>query len=263
MKNYSIDDIIPNTHRTVGYYTGVFEDTPDPTIAWPHRHDFYSLVWFTKGEGINVIDFDEHEITPNRIFTINPNQIHNWHYSIDSCGYFLLIDAPDAKQFHIDFSTPFIDLKMEDTLFIEEVFKRMVNGNNPLPAISYLLSLLKTAAGPVNNSNPTLSEIKRLIAENLDKNLAIHQYAAELGIDSRMLNQICKDETGLSPKQLELDMRITEAKRLLLYTALNTSEIAFRLGFADTSYFSRIFKNKAKISPSAFREKYLKNSRKS
>ncbi|MDM1047664.1 AraC family transcriptional regulator [Sphingobacterium hotanense] len=252
MQSYSLYDIIPHTKQSVGYFVGIFENTPDPNIDWPLRHDFYSLVWFTKGDGINVIDFNEYEISANRIFTINPTQIHNWKYSTDTCGYFLLIDAPNAKQLNIDFTNPFIDLKAEDIRFMDEIFKRMLSGNNQLSAIAYLLSLLQTSKNDVRKSDTTISELKKLISENIDKNLSINQYAEELNSSDQLLNQLCKHETGMSAKQLQLQLKITEAKRLLLYSFFNTSEIAFRLGFEDSSYFSRIFKKKTNFTPSHF-----------
>ena len=65
-------------------------------MDWPHRHDFYSLVWFTDSSGINVIDFEEYEIKPNRLFLMHPKQVHNWSYSKESKGYILVFD----KAFH-------------------------------------------------------------------------------------------------------------------------------------------------------------------
>ena len=64
--------------------------TEDPYIEWPHRHSFYSLVWFTSGTGIYVVDFDEYEIIPQRMFLVNPKQIHNWDYSENSKDIMLL-----------------------------------------------------------------------------------------------------------------------------------------------------------------------------
>lgn len=79
------------------------------------------MVWFTQGNGINVIDFDECEILSNRIFTINPKQIHNWNYSDDCHGYFLLIEEHLAKHLNIDFSLPFVDLKTDDIQSEEKI----------------------------------------------------------------------------------------------------------------------------------------------
>lgn len=64
MNSYNIKDIVPELKHNVDYYLGIFEDTPDPDLGWPHRHNFFSLIWFTDGSGINVIDFEEYEIVP-------------------------------------------------------------------------------------------------------------------------------------------------------------------------------------------------------
>jgi len=261
MKVYQITDILPELTKPTEYYVGVFEDTPDPEIEWPHRHAFYSLVWFTKGNGINVIDFNEYEIMPTRIFAVNPKQIHNWNYSTDSCGYFLLIEEPLAKHLNIDFSFPFVDLQKDDLQFIDEIFKRMLSADNQQTAIPYLFSILNNS-GTLKRSD-TITKFKKLVSENLDENLTIEQYAEKLKVSTEKLNQTCKTETGFTPKQLQLDVKITEAKRLMLYSSLNTSEIAFKLGFEDNSYFSRIFKKKTDYSPAEFREKYLKKTKKS
>ena len=261
MKIYQINDIIPELTKPTENYVGIFEDTPDPEIEWPHRHTFYSLVLFTQGSGMNVIDFDEYEIQPNRIFTINPKQIHNWNYSFESCGYFLLIEEPLARKLNIEFSFPFTDIQKNDLHFIEEIFKRMLLKDNQQTAIPYLVSLLNNPGTSKKNNN--ITNFKKLVSENLDKNLTIEEYAEKLGISIETLTQTSKDETGYTPKQLQLDIKITEAKRLMLYTSLNTGEIAFKLGFEDNSYFSRIFKNKTNYSPAEFRKKYLKNKKKS
>ncbi|GAB6013341.1 helix-turn-helix domain-containing protein [Viscerimonas tarda] len=59
-----------------------------------------------------------------------------------------------------------------------------------------------------------------------------------------------------------LDIKLTEAKRFLLYSDHNVNEIAFRLGFEDSSYFSRIFKKKTSLTPSDFLKKYRKTGKK-
>ena len=69
MKIYKISDILDSI-EPVQHYIGIFEETPDPDIEWPHRHNFYSIVWFTQGKGLNVIDFEEYEILPSANFTI-------------------------------------------------------------------------------------------------------------------------------------------------------------------------------------------------
>jgi AraC family transcriptional regulator, transcriptional activator of pobA len=49
-----------------------------------------------------------------------------------------------------------------------------------------------------------------------------------------------------------------EAKRLLIYSQANVKEIAYRLGYEDHAYFSRLFKKQTGLTPSGFRDDYLK-----
>jgi len=97
--------------------------------------------------------------------------------------------------------------------------------------------------------NTLFREFKELILTN---NLRIHsidQYADTLHISLAPLNDICRNFVVSSAKQFLLDIKITEAKCLLIYNRLNVSDITCRLGFEDASYFARIFKKKTTLSP--------------
>ena len=45
-------------------------------VPFSHRHFFYAVYWIHGGNGTHVIDFEEYEIKPDRIFFIRPEQIH-------------------------------------------------------------------------------------------------------------------------------------------------------------------------------------------
>jgi two-component system response regulator YesN len=51
-------------------------------------------------------------------------------------------------------------------------------------------------------------------------------------------------------------VRIEKAKHLLLIKSASVEEIADALGFADTKYFSQLFKSITSLTPSQFRNKY-------
>lgn len=263
MKIYYISDIITGADKTKDNHIGIFEDTSDPNIEWPHRHHFYAIVWFTQGTGINVMDFEEHRILPTRIFTISPRQIHNWSYSVDCKGYFILIDQHLASQLGIDFYDHYVDIKITEVAFFKEVFSRMLLPVDPSPSISYLFHLLFGNRTNQFIPNDSIDHFKKLVSRNLDNNYKIDNYATQLNLSVDKLNQGSKSRTGSTPKQLQLELRITEAKRLLAYSTRNITEISFLVGFNDSSYFSRIFKKKVQFSPEDFRKKYLKHLQKS
>ena len=88
---------------------------------------------------------------------------------------------------------------------------------------------------------------------------SIEQIADRLLVSQRYLSDTLKKETGkTSTEHLHLYL-IDEAKNILLKPNKTISEVAYELGFEYPPYFSRLFKKKEGISPSAYRDKYRLN----
>jgi AraC family transcriptional activator of pobA len=87
------------------------------------------------------------------------------------------------------------------------------------------------------------------------KETALSAYAAALGVTANHLNDTLRRETGQPAGELIRQRRLLEAKRLLLHSDLSVSEVGYRLGFDDPSYFSRFFRRYARASPADFRAK--------
>ena len=126
--------------------------------------------------------------------------------------------------------------------------------------IQYLYSIIRRIAQQsqayISLHSSLMDELRLLVLEGESKQLSVEQCAVLLRVTMEELNRICKDSTGISTKQYILDLKIIEAKRLLLFSKFNINEISSQLGFDDSSYFSRIFKKKTTFSPSDFLTKY-------
>ena len=267
LKEYSISEIIISNSQNKPYYIGTFEGTEGGDVDWPHRHDFFSIVWFTNSAGINVIDFEEYKIKPDRVFLMQPKQVHNWSYVKGSKGFTLVIDNHLIHKETIDlFNTVFIDLSCESKNKLKTLFENLIEESHKkdklsdaivLSGIFYLLNQLKRFALDEKYSekikSKTALNFSKLVSETISKNLTVYDYANHLNMTPERLVDICQKSYGQSPKSLILDKKITEAKRLLYFTDKTINEIAYLLGFMDSSYFSRLFKKKTKLSPSDFK----------
>lgn len=197
---------------------------------------------------------------------MRPKQIHNWSYSKNSNGYIIIFDNHLLKETTDFVNKAFLDLSDKNTKFLKPLFENLIeefNKNDKLSektivqGIPYLLLQLKR----LSNENPKNKEIKqktilkfsKLVSDNICENVSVNEYASKLNLTVDKLNEICKENYGQSPKTIILEKKITEAKRLLYFTDLSVKEIAFRLGFEDSSYFSRIFKQKTNLSPTEFK----------
>lgn len=274
IKEYSIIEVLPDSHVSKSFYIRHFESMEDVEIEWPHSHSFFSFVWFTHGSGFYVLDSEEYDIKPQRVFYVAPKQVHNWSLYDGTQGYIIFIDQQTGLEMNLTYGFPYIDIDDTDVLFhtsiIENIRKELSNENKAvdgesikagLKYYSHLLyQIAKKKQVKTAQSNALIEKFKRLVLSDYSKLRTIPYYADQLGIGEKKLNETCKKNLGLSAKQYLLNLKITEAKRLLIYSEHNISEITFQIGFEDSSYFARIFKKKTGLSPGHFLKKYRKQS---
>tara|TARA_R110002126_G_scaffold178171_1_gene327143 strand:- start:329 stop:934 length:606 start_codon:yes stop_codon:yes gene_type:complete len=198
---------------------------------------------------------------------MHPKQVHNWSYSNESKGYTLVFDKHFINEFPLEImNIPFFDLKPNNIRLLKPIFDNLIEESklnddlgekSIVSGVNYLLLHLTRMANDLKQNiktKPTTTlEFSKLVAATISQNLTVKNYADQLHLTVEKLNKLCKENYGQNPKNIILEKKITEAKRLLYFTDLSVKEIAFQLGFEDSSYFSRIFKLKTNLSPSKFK----------
>lgn len=86
--------------------------------------------------------------------------------------------------------------------------------------------------------------------------LTVHLIAQELNVSPNYLSRLLKNLTGQSTQHFIQDKVIEKAKEMLSTTSLSISEIAYELGFEHPQSFTKLFKNKTKLSPTLFRASF-------
>ncbi|MCC7092787.1 MAG: helix-turn-helix transcriptional regulator, partial [Ignavibacteriaceae bacterium] len=91
-----------------------------------------------------------------------------------------------------------------------------------------------------------------------DKGLpTVNFIASQLNISPKYLSDLLKQETGKTALELIHLYVISEAKNMLVTGEQSISEIAYRLGFENPPYFSRLFKKEVGVSPKEFKHQIL------
>lgn len=85
-----------------------------------------------------------------------------------------------------------------------------------------------------------------------DSSLSVEVIARKMGVGRVQLHRKLSALTGYAPSDLLRDFRLHRAADLLKQNAGNVSEIAFRVGFENLSYFTKVFREKFGTTPSAF-----------
>ncbi|MBU0478590.1 AraC family transcriptional regulator [bacterium] len=101
-------------------------------------------------------------------------------------------------------------------------------------------------------SYKNIIKAEKFIRTNYQKDISLQDIAREANLSETYFGNIFKKITGKSPIDYLTSTRINNAKRLLIETDHNISEISSLIGYEDSHYFSYIFKQKEGITPSEF-----------
>ncbi|MFJ2465187.1 GlxA family transcriptional regulator [Pseudomonas sp. NPDC087615] len=86
-----------------------------------------------------------------------------------------------------------------------------------------------------------LREVVKLMDANLEEPLELEQLAVYAGRSRRQLERLFKEQLGTTPQRYYLELRITEARRLLQHTELSQVEVLVACGFVSPSHFSKCY----------------------
>ena len=121
---------------------------------------------------------------------------------------------------------------------------------------SLLVELYRYSISGTPNSNTTVSKIMDYIKDNYSKTLSNEMLSDMSGYHEYHLNRLFMKHVGTSVHKYILNIRINEAKKLLLTTEQPLTYIAEKVGFNSNTHFSSYFKQVIGISPLEFRKQF-------
>jgi AraC-like DNA-binding protein len=131
-----------------------------------------------------------------------------------------LLDTPD-------------EMKLFAPPVTREIIYRLLKGRQ-----GERLSHLVTSEGDTRRISSAVKQLR----ENIDQPLKIESLARELGMSVSGFHNHFKSVTAMSPLQFQKQMRLQEARRLMLAENMDVATASFRVGYEDPSYFSREYK---------------------
>ena len=123
------------------------------------------------------------------------------------------------------------------------------------PATEPATPATAAASVPTPIEDAFISRFKKIVEERLaDSNLSVEELAADMGLSRVQLYRKVKALTGNSPVDLLRKARLAQAQRLLQESTLSVSEIAYQVGFASPSYFTKCYKDEFGTVPGEARK---------
>lgn len=113
--------------------------------------------------------------------------------------------------------------------------------------ISYIESVQKQKAANI------ITQVKALVEKNYARDASLETVASQVFISPCYLSVIFKKETNITFKNYLIQTRIEKAKELLEKTDLKIYDIAEKVGYNNTRYFSELFQRICGKTPSQYR----------
>lgn len=186
-------------------------------IHFPHRHDFYYLLYITSGGGSHTIDFKTYPIKQNQLFFMSPGQVHEWDIKPNTKGFTLFFNKELLKTnvFKIEEEWSFFHTFFNDcsyvipkdhqpiihnlfTLILTENAKFSIQQQQIAKALtSVLLFKINSILNNTNNILPSslhfqIRKFELLIDTNFNSQHSVLYYANKLNITPNYLNSLCK-----------------------------------------------------------------------
>lgn len=249
---------------------GVFFD--DFIQTWRSREailPMHVLVLVTQGQVVYHLNGERYVVGKGEALVIpkgtlrgaendenGPHQKYTvlFHYELNSQLYIPVLDRNAVYQMRIRHFDYLITRFQQ--LYHEQKGADSLDRLITLNGLQEILLLVSREAELVD-----ISPIKLTLAKKIENYLIAHfrlqveisDLAHLIGRSHNYTSSMFKEVTGQSPIQFMHHLRIAEARRLLLHTDMELSEISQYLGYYDTSYFYRMFKKIMATTPSEFR----------
>jgi two-component system response regulator YesN len=95
--------------------------------------------------------------------------------------------------------------------------------------------------------------LDKYIEQHLPDDLSLLRLAEIARFNPQYLSRLYKQVTGIGISDRILDLRLTEAMRLLDDTQSKIHDIAVKVGFQLAPYFTRFFKKQTGLTPQEYR----------
>lgn len=277
-----------NLRHEIGHFN-IFKLQP-PVDGQPQpvpykRRDFYKIMLVIGNSEVHYAD-KVYEVKKQALSFSNPQIPYKWeHLDTIRSGVYCIFNQHFFHQYgnigqyemFQPNGTHLYELNDEQVNEVNSYFQRMFAEINSaythkydvlrtlvFELIHYALKMQPTAAlekQPINASQ----RISTLFLELLERQFPIDenhqkvclrsasQYAAQLNVHVNHLNRAVKEATDKTTSQIIAERILQEAKILLKHSPWNVSEIAYALGFTETTHFNNFFKKHTTLSPLKFR----------
>ncbi len=258
----------------------------DMPISMPrcHYHNGYEIYYLHQGERLYFIRDKMYHIKKGDFVLIPPNEIHAT-LNMEDRGFERSLISFNKEYVErcvrvfgdINFfecfekNSPIISITPHEQVIIEDILDDILekDAKNSTPR-SYFQFMLLQLLYLINTHHPvkfskfddvipssykTVTSVMGYINNNFAEDLSLDIVSERFFISECYLSRLFKKSVGISFVDYVNNIRIKEAKYLLLKTDSSIIKISETVGYKSNTHFGRIFKNITGLSPLQYRKK--------
>ena len=231
--------------------------TAKRNVFIPHQHDFYEVIYFLKGKGKEIIDKKEFDVFPHRYCVVPPNVEHCELLEDDGEILFVGFKLDD------DILADIVDIQQDDAVtalpFLESILNEYRNQKPGYKdvAAAYLQIFLVNIFRKKTKDNKecrNMHYVKTYLEQYYGQKINFGELAALTGYSYDYFRHVFKMRYGMSPQEYLIDVRLEQAKNMLLNTRMSCTQISAVCGFSNSGQMSVMIKRKYGQTPLELRK---------
>ncbi|MBO7746715.1 AraC family transcriptional regulator [Paenibacillus sp. MWE-103] len=132
------------------------------------------------------------------------------------------------------------DISVLAPLFTKEILYKVLQGQHGVMLEQMAIE---------GSSTKRIRDVIEHIMNNYDRSFRIEELADLANMSVSSLHRHFKEVTAMSPIQFQKQLRLQEARRLLLAESTDAADVSFRVGYESPSQFSREYSRMFGLSP--------------
>ena len=245
-----------------------------------HCHDYWEFTIILKGKISHKINGFERIINENTLLVIRPDDVHSLNKVNDqeiayinvaarSHVFKMIISALSGKLYDFLLESSFVEFPLEKsaTTYFSNLFnKYQMTTSNKRDSDDFLstifISVVRELLLSFNHSNqkqnysPTVNEFIEHMRNPENLTLSIEDIIKNMNYSHCHIIRLFKKETGTTPSQYFLTIKLNYARILLETTNLSVLDIASNVGFSSLGHFTKVFKNHYSTPPASYRKQW-------
>ena len=273
-----------------GFPVAVERRDPQPPFGL-HTHEFSEVVIITGGRGLHLTGKESWPLAAGDVFVISGARPHDYrdmdrlrliNVLFDPEQLDLpLVDLPSLAGYHALFTlepawrrrhqfrsrlrlpsrnlatvVAMVD-RLDEELTARAAGFGFLATSLFMQIVGYLSRCYSKAENPDSQSLLRIAEAITYLERHFDQGIELDELAVIARMPKRSFQRTFRKALGVSPITYLIQLRVRRAAELLRRRELTVSQIAFRVGFQDSNYFTRQFRKIVGISPRQYRQQYV------